>query len=65
MGDAVRVVFDGIVQQRGARHVRVGDAVMADDADRHSQQVVRIRFALLVLCVTAYSVGTADSCHTG
>ncbi len=38
------MVLDGIVQQRGARHVRVDNAVTADD--RHSQQVVCIGFAL-------------------
>jgi hypothetical protein len=40
------MVFDRVVQQRGAGYVRVGDPVAGDDPDRHPQQVIDIRFAL-------------------
>jgi hypothetical protein len=45
-GDAGRVVFDGVVKQRGARHVGAGDPVMAQDPDRDSQQAAGAEFAL-------------------
>jgi hypothetical protein len=45
-GDAGRVVFDGVVKQRGARHVGASDPVMAQDPDRDSQQAAGAEFAL-------------------
>jgi len=44
--DAGGVVLDGVVQPRGAGHVRVADAVMGQDADRDPQQVAGVGFAL-------------------
>ena len=40
------MVFDYVVQQCGARYVDVGDAVVAEDPDRHPQGVVTIRLTL-------------------
>jgi hypothetical protein len=40
------VVFDGVVQQRGARHVRVGDPVVRQDPDGHPEQMVTVGLAL-------------------
>lgn len=46
------VVLDGVVQQRGAGHVRIGDPVAGQDADRDPQQVVSLGLVLpLVGCV--------------
>ncbi len=39
------MVLDGVVQQRRDDHVDVVDAVVADDPDRHPQQVVEIGLA--------------------
>jgi hypothetical protein len=40
------MVFDGVVEQRGACYVGVGDAVVGDDPDGDPEQVVGIRFTL-------------------
>ena len=37
--EILRVVFDGVVQQRGAGHAQVDDPVMAEDPDRDPQQM--------------------------
>ena len=39
VGDVVGVVFDRVVQQGGACHVGVGDAVVAEDPDRDPQRM--------------------------
>ncbi len=40
------VIFDRVVQQRGADHVGVAHAVVRHDPDRHPQQVVDVRLAV-------------------
>jgi hypothetical protein len=44
--DVRRVVLDGVVQQGRARHVSVGDAVVAEDPDGDPQRMAGIGFAL-------------------
>ena len=44
--DVFRMVFDGVVEQRGACYVGVGDPVVGDDPDGDPEQVVSIRFTL-------------------
>jgi hypothetical protein len=45
-GQLRSVVFDRIVQQCGADHVGVGDAVVADDPDGDPQQVIEVGLTL-------------------
>ena len=40
------MVLDGVVQQRGARHVRVGDPIVGQDPDGNPEQMVSVGFAL-------------------
>jgi hypothetical protein len=44
--DVLGVVLDSVVEEGGARHVRVGDVVVAENPDRDPEQVVRVRLAL-------------------
>jgi hypothetical protein len=45
-GEVGGVVLDGIVQQRGARHVRVGDPIVRQDPDGDPEQVAGVGVAL-------------------
>ena len=45
-GQAVGIVLDRVVEQGGADHVDVVDAVVADDPQRHAQQVIDVRLTL-------------------
>ena len=43
------MVLDGVVQQSGADHVRLPDAVVNHDPESHAEQMVHVRLTLAVI----------------